>query len=253
MRKWALSAALVAAALLVGQEASAQVRTSGSSSGMFGSRSLGSAQTGAGSNFSGGGSRAGGGQGGGQGTGAGATDTGSLSGDERFVRGNRQAGQFVGADTTDLESFVGVEAAAAGQGGRGGMSGQGGRDLAGLAQQFGGQRNQGNAGGRNATAGQGTLRTVRRVAFDVPRRANAQVSVDLATRLRRLPRTMSASPIVVAAEGRTVVLRGVVATDHDRVLAERVARLEPGVSRVVNELLVAPPATEIQELPLELP
>lgn len=249
MRQGTVAAAILFAALLLGQDAWGQVRTSGTSSGTFGSRTLGSSQTGAGSNFSGG-SRAGGGAGG-QGVDA---DAGSLSGNERFVRGNRQEGQFVGADTGDLENFVGVSTGASGQGGQGGLGGQRGGGQGALAALFGGQGiNQNNAGGRGATGGQGTIRTSRRVAFSIPRRATARVSVDLSTRLRSLPGTTSASPIAVAVEGRTVVLRGLVATDHDRVLAERVARLEPGVSRVVNELEVAPPVAETEDLPLESP
>ena len=46
----------------------------------------------------------------------------------------------------------------------------------------------------------------------------------------------------VTIEGATAILRGVVATEHDRVLAERVAKLEPGVRQVENLLTLAPPS-----------
>ncbi|MFV2067349.1 MAG: BON domain-containing protein [Pirellulales bacterium] len=38
---------------------------------------------------------------------------------------------------------------------------------------------------------------------------------------------------------RTLILRGTVASEDDRALAERLARLEPGVSHVENRLRVA--------------
>ena len=41
-------------------------------------------------------------------------------------------------------------------------------------------------------------------------------------------------------EGRTVILRGVAASDHDRALMEQLARLEPGVTQVRNFLTVVP-------------
>ncbi len=52
--------------------------------------------------------------------------------------------------------------------------------------------------------------------------------------------------VQVAFEGGTAILRGVVATPNDRILAEQVALLEPSVSAVRNDLTVAPrtnPAT----------
>jgi hypothetical protein len=46
------------------------------------------------------------------------------------------------------------------------------------------------------------------------------------------------SGIRVNVEDGTVVLRGTVATASDRRVAERMAKLEPGVDRVQNELVV---------------
>jgi len=43
----------------------------------------------------------------------------------------------------------------------------------------------------------------------------------------------------VQVEGQTAVLRGIVATEHERDLAGQVAMLEPRVSHVQNELEVA--------------
>ncbi|HUT95440.1 MAG TPA: BON domain-containing protein [Thermoguttaceae bacterium] len=62
----------------------------------------------------------------------------------------------------------------------------------------------------------------------------------MATRLEKSSWLRPQSPMEVAIEGGTAILRGVVATEHDRVLAERVAKLEPGVRQVENLLTLAP-------------
>ncbi len=64
-------------------------------------------------------------------------------------------------------------------------------------------------------------------------------STSLPERLARLPELHWNSPGQTEIRGRTLILRGTVATDHDRQLAERVARLEPGVDQVQNQLVVA--------------
>ncbi|MGE0537977.1 MAG: hypothetical protein AB7O68_23640 [Pirellulales bacterium] len=43
---------------------------------------------------------------------------------------------------------------------------------------------------------------------------------------------------------RTAILEGVVASEHDRLLAAELARLEPGVSAVENRLRLAAPLPE---------
>jgi osmotically-inducible protein OsmY len=45
----------------------------------------------------------------------------------------------------------------------------------------------------------------------------------------------------VSIENGVATLRGVVATDDDRRLAERLARLEPGIRRIDNQLTLAAP------------
>lgn len=44
--------------------------------------------------------------------------------------------------------------------------------------------------------------------------------------------------ITTSVNERTVTLRGQVASERDRVVAERMAKMEPGVDSVVNELVV---------------
>jgi hypothetical protein len=61
----------------------------------------------------------------------------------------------------------------------------------------------------------------------------------LVERLRRALGDRLRSRVEVSIDDQTARLRGVVATEHDRLLAGHVARFEPGVLRVENELVVA--------------
>ena len=51
-------------------------------------------------------------------------------------------------------------------------------------------------------------------------------------------RAFAGANIQVTASGRTVTLRGQVGSDRERKLAERIAKFEPGVDQVVNQLSV---------------
>jgi hypothetical protein len=62
----------------------------------------------------------------------------------------------------------------------------------------------------------------------------------LAGRLRGVLRDRLRSPLAVSIEHETAILRGVVASPYDRTLAGHLARFEPGVRNVKNELTVAP-------------
>ena len=46
----------------------------------------------------------------------------------------------------------------------------------------------------------------------------------------------SRTPVEVTVQGQTATLRGIVSSEHDRVLAEQLVRLEPGIWEVNNEL-----------------
>jgi osmotically-inducible protein OsmY len=62
----------------------------------------------------------------------------------------------------------------------------------------------------------------------------------LAERLRGVLRDRLRSRLAVSIEHETAILRGVVASPYDRTLAGHLARFEPGVRNVKNELTVAP-------------
>jgi len=127
------------------------------------------------------------------------------------------------------------------QGYGGGMQGLGGRSSMmpnGQGQYSNGQGNPyGN--GRNSVS----IRTALTVSIDLPSTSSRPVSSSLAQRLTDLPAIHWRSPSQVELQGRTAILRGVVATEHDRDLAERVVRLEPSVDQVQNQLVVASNST----------
>ncbi|MFL5244620.1 MAG: BON domain-containing protein [Gemmataceae bacterium] len=56
--------------------------------------------------------------------------------------------------------------------------------------------------------------------------------------LDRSSKIQSKSTILVGVEGGSLVLRGIVKNDHERRLAEAIARLTPGVRDLRNELAV---------------
>ncbi len=68
----------------------------------------------------------------------------------------------------------------------------------------------------------------------------------LVERLRRALGDRLRSPLEVTIDDQTAILRGVVATDHDRVLAGHVARFEPGILNVENELTAAATASGLR-------
>jgi hypothetical protein len=78
-----------------------------------------------------------------------------------------------------------------------------------------------------------------RAAFEFPPPNATRVSTQLARRLAGTPSIHSLTPIQVEVQGRSAILRGQVASEHDRDLAEQMARLEAGIEQVHNELVVA--------------
>ncbi len=203
-------------------------RTSASSPSMFGnssSRSGGSAggrgaggQPGAGAAM---------GQNGQMQLGSGGTTTGS----ERYMRGNRQAGNFVGSDATEVSQFF-----SALTGGRAGAGGGGDSGLRANNNRGNDFNNQGQDQSRSTTI---PHRLVVSFRYAAPRIQLPVANASGAITLKGLNRLQSRGPLSVELRERTAILRGVVATDHDRALAETLTLLEPGISQVQNELTVA--------------
>jgi len=102
----------------------------------------------------------------------------------------------------------------------------------------GAQQGQVNTGRR--AANQTGVRTSLRLGFTPLPPTPARVGSSLASRLENLPHIQNRSSMEVTIEEGTAVLRGQVATEHDRMLAGRLAMLEPGIRQVRNELTIAP-------------
>lgn len=151
--------------------------------------------------------------------------------------------QIFQLDRTSAEAGRSVDqlTTARGQQNQGGGQGGGNNIFSNLGRLFG-------AGG--AGLGQGaqstTRRTLRtRIKVDIARsdlpntptpEFTAQVFQD---RFSMMPTFRDSSDIIVYMQGGgTAVLTGTVATEKQRVMAERLAKVEPGVYRVENELLV---------------
>lgn len=193
-------------------------------SGMFGSRTLG------GNNTS---SRSGSGNGTGSAT-APVGQGSQLTGSERFLEQNRQ-GAFVGADTGDTSNAMSAQA-----GNQRAM--QGLQGLSNMFSQMNRGRNQPN-NGDNRQGNRVQLRIPMRVGFTTKSLATTRVSAAFQTRLTKLPALQGIGQVQVSLEGDTVVLRGQVATEADRKLVADLASLEPGIAVVRNELAVDPAAS----------
>jgi hypothetical protein len=76
------------------------------------------------------------------------------------------------------------------------------------------------------------------LGFEPPLRAPTRVQTDVQQFISRSERLPSRNNIRVEVEGPLVVLRGSVADEHERRLAEALARLTPGVHDLRNELAV---------------
>ncbi len=194
-------------------------RGQGSSNGMFGSRTMGQgiSNTGFGLDL-------------GSGSGSGTNTVGQITGSERFLQQNRQPGQFVGGNAQNAMSVMSQFSAS---------SNTMVNPTQGLQQlQFG-------AGDQQPTTPTVMpFRASLSVAFDHPSIGSTAVLGSLSKRLENTLAVKRQKPIQVTLQGSTVILRGEVETDHDRLLAEQLARLEPGVWAVHNQLTVTKPTPE---------
>lgn len=237
-----------------------QVGGTSSASGMFGSRTMGQAVGGASRSFSGSGMGTGTGLGSGTGMGSGMGMGTSGFSNSQFRFSNRQQGEFVGADLRDINPGLlgGLSSASGGTGGSGrsgGMAGSTGlgsslaTGATGAASPLGGSmgRRGGNSSGRygrrsssGAYGGNTGMLLGLDLDFEVDAPPDATLSSAVTQRLGRSMRLPAGAPLAVSVQGGTAVLRGSVATSHDRALAEQLVLLEPGIVRVANELQVAP-------------
>jgi hypothetical protein len=138
----------------------------------------------------------------------------------------QQPGQFIGADSADTGNFRSLQGNAAGR--SNGMSG-----LQNLFQQF----SQADINSQQRQATQPQIRVQLNLGFrPTPVAVTSAQTVE--RRLMTLPGIAWRSPGSVTLEGRTAILRGTVASEDDRRLAEALAKMEPDVLAVRNELVV---------------
>jgi hypothetical protein len=225
----AMALLAVAGLLLSSAEALGQGFNSTGTSGLFNStRSVGSGIT-AGTRTAVSGSVAGMTTGGNTGQDA-PMGIGQIGSSDRFVRENRDPAAFVGATAADVQEFVGAVQSGTGADFR--------------TQNLGGGMRRGtNVNQPGAGGGRGsrvtTIRTTLNVAFDHPTLPATTVSRALSDRLVRLGRIRPLAGLQVEVQDGTATLRGVVASQRDRDVAEQLARLEAGIWKVKNELQVA--------------
>jgi hypothetical protein len=146
-----------------------------------------------------------------------------------------ERGDTIGSTDSTGRGFSNASAATGGGGG-GGLGGQGGFGGGG----FGGL---GNLFGNFNTGGQSTkpaIRTRMRSAINVQATPPARVQQIATLRFRSLATQPQLRGIQVAMQGKTAVISGVVSSDRDRRMSELLMRLEPGVQRVDNQVVVSP-------------
>jgi hypothetical protein len=159
----------------------------------------------------------------------------------RFIRGNRDATDFVGADAGEAQRFVGRQ-----------QAGQAQEEIRSAVDQLQVE----TATDANQTAGPTLPPRMRlnaprlKVGFDFTPQADADIGTQLASRLQTALRQNGSRRIDVSVTGDEAVLRGEVASERERKLAELLVRFEPGITRVQNELQVrsadspSPPPSE---------
>jgi hypothetical protein len=195
---------------------------------------------GGGSGGSGGGSGIGSGSGGGSGSGSGSGSDSGIGTDGGFSRESRDPSDFVGADSEDNLSVRGGEAGAGGAGSDQGLGGFFNQLFGGGAGGAGQQRQ------RNQPSGGVRVRLTPSIEYFGAGEANPHAVRMAARQAAILPR-YSQNPHVGSIAGvqmvvadRVAVLTGTVATERQKELVAGMLMLEPGISSVDNQLIVAP-------------
>ncbi len=110
----------------------------------------------------------------------------------------------------------------------------------------GGQNQNQNQMGGAGNQQQRTIRPQLVVAFTAPLPTSDVMSTRLQTRLQKIKKTSPYEGVQVDVEGSKVILRGEVNSAQDARMASMIARLEPGVRKVDNQLTVREPAPAVE-------
>ncbi len=161
-------------------------------------------------------------------TGPGSAADGQLSGNERFLRGNRSRRAFVGSDAAEARSFVGSEQST--------VTGQVRSATSGMRP----PPDRSSTINRPLPSQPANARYYPRLKVEFAKGAESgryaasavQQELETSDALSRL------GQIEVSVANQTATLRGEVASESDRKLAALIASFEPGIDRVQNELAV---------------
>jgi hypothetical protein len=156
-----------------------------------------------------------------------STGVGTVNFNERFIRGNRRPGTFVGGDAKERKGFVGSL-----------QGGQAGRSLPAISAIHSSAPDANRTAALRGRSRSSPYEPRLSVAFDVTPPPDLAVARDLNHLLTISPEFHSTGPIAVSVEGGIAILRGEVASERDRALAERLILFEPGIDSVRNELTV---------------
>ena len=156
-------------------------------------------------------------------------ELGTLEQNERFIRGNRRTSDFVGTDRSEARRFVGNQQA----GSR--------ANLQSAARGVREQRSQVSPinAPRPPLGANEPYDPKLHVAFGFSPPPESWLSDQLVGRLTR-SLNLPQGQIEVSVAERVATLRGVVASVRVREMAELLAKFEPGISQVQNQLTVAP-------------
>ena len=223
----------------------AQTRTGTTTGGgLFGSGSTGSGASASNRSTTTGGSSSTGSTGSTGGTSGGVTQgptPGSQSNVATDAMANRQrfettqvAGEFAGADAADTTNFLSRQTGTT----------RATNNLNGLQNLFSQGLQQLNQQSQRSTRPQ--IRVPLKMGFAPPPASLTRVQ-KFTGHLGKLPGIQFQGLPQIEMEDRTAVLRGVVASEEDRRLAEALAKMEPEVLAVRNELTVAAPAASTAE------
>ncbi len=157
--------------------------------------------------------------------------------------GSSNSGGFVGADSSDTQNARSMTNGSGSSANRLGSSSR--SNLSSFGRSGFGTSSRSSRGssysssrsryGRNSGE---LIRSVLRVGFSAEPQATATTTATNVLQVTPLSRIRQVEPITVRLEGDTAVLTGRVPTGHDRLLAERLVLLEPGIRAVRNEILV---------------
>lgn len=152
-----------------------------------------------------------------------------------------ERGDSIGSSTTQgfgvaAESTGGPGGGGA-AGGGGGGGGFGGGGFGGLGGLFGGLG--GAFGGQSTSTQKPIIRVRLKSAINIPPRPAAEVQRSARRALSITSTRSGMQSVTVTMDGRTAILSGTVGSEKDRRMSELLIRLEPGVSQVDNQVVVA--------------